>query len=239
MEAVLVAAALAGSITTVAGFGGGLLLVLTLAAVMDPAAALSLSAAALLLGSVHRLWLLRTSVDRRTAAVLALGIVPGTLLGAAVAASLPSSWLRLVLLATAIGALSVKLASMRIVLRPRRLLFTGAGIGVFGATGGGAGLFAGPLLLAGGLRGDRYVATMAAVSVTLNASRSVGYQVSGWLDGTLIPLAFGAAAAMMVGNLIGRAAARQLGERWRGHIETAIPFVALVLAVVGMVSGDG
>ena len=70
----------AGLITTVAGMGGGLLLLLVLAVISgDPVQALVVTSPALLLGNGHRLWRYRHDVDRATALPLARGAVPTAL----------------------------------------------------------------------------------------------------------------------------------------------------------------
>src|SRR5688500_17574585 len=81
----------AGALTTVSGMGGGLLVVFVLSLVIGPKAALVVSAAALLVGNVHRGWLYRADVDRDVVRRMLIGLVPGTLLGAWLAAGLPDN----------------------------------------------------------------------------------------------------------------------------------------------------
>ena len=229
---IALAGLLAGILSMVAGFGGGLVFVLALAAWMDPGRALTIAAGALLIGNGHRLFVLRRSLDRRTLAALAMGIVPATTLFAAYVSLLPTELLRIMLVATAAIALIAKLAFRRAPqISPLGFGVAGIGVGAFGATGGGAGFFAGPLLLAAGLRADAYVATMAGVGVCLNVSRSLGYSNGGWLDADAFTgMAIGA-IAMVIGNLIGRRLIGLMGERWRRRCIYAVPVAGIALSI--------
>ena len=81
---------LAGLLTTVAGMGGGLFLIVALGVTRGPHVALALSAPALLLANLHRAWLFRAHLDRGVASRLAAGAIPGAILGAVVMQSLVS-----------------------------------------------------------------------------------------------------------------------------------------------------
>src|SRR5690242_12751146 len=90
---------LAGALTTIAGQGGGLLLLLACALIVGPHKALAITAPALLLGNLHRSTLLRAHIARPIAARMIAGALPGALLGGLLAGSIPSWVLRGVLLA--------------------------------------------------------------------------------------------------------------------------------------------
>jgi hypothetical protein len=59
---------LAGVLTTVAGMGGGMMLVVVLSLVWDPRVALASTAPALLVGNAHRAYLYRAQVARQISA---------------------------------------------------------------------------------------------------------------------------------------------------------------------------
>ena len=73
----------AGLLTTVAGLGGGILMLLAVSLATDPKVALVATAPALLAGNLHRAFLFRGDVDRRVARAFALGAFPGSVLGGA------------------------------------------------------------------------------------------------------------------------------------------------------------
>lgn len=54
---------IAGALTTLAGLGGGLMLVGTLSLLYDPRLALAITAPALLVGNLHRATMYRTFID--------------------------------------------------------------------------------------------------------------------------------------------------------------------------------
>ena len=82
----------AGLITTLSGFGGGVLLVTCLALLWDPLTALTISSLALLGGNAQRLFLFRADVDWRFSLPVVLGVIPGALGGALLATNMPG-WL--------------------------------------------------------------------------------------------------------------------------------------------------
>ena len=87
-------ALLAGALTTVAGMGGGLLLIVALSALWDPRFALAVTGPALLLGNIHRFWLYRADLDRRAALRYLAGGVPGALVGGWALLAAPPALLR-------------------------------------------------------------------------------------------------------------------------------------------------
>ena len=89
----------AGALTTLAGQGGGLFLLLILAVLVGPKAALAITAPALLLGNLHRAVLFRKAIDRGVAARMMLGAVPGAFAGGLLAGALPEWTLQVMLVA--------------------------------------------------------------------------------------------------------------------------------------------
>ena len=91
----------AGALTTVAGMGGGMCLTLALSFLFDPRSALAITSPALLIGNIHRVWLFRKDVRWDVTWRFALGALPGALIGAIAAASLPGSVLSWLILGAA------------------------------------------------------------------------------------------------------------------------------------------
>ena len=84
----------AGVMTTLAGMGGGLMLLLALAALRDPHEALAMTAPALLIGNAHRAFMFRAHLRPSVSGRLVAGALPGAILGGVWALSLPGEWLR-------------------------------------------------------------------------------------------------------------------------------------------------
>ena len=80
---------MAGVVTTVAGLGGGMMLMLCLAMLIDPLSALVISAPALLVGNAHRVMMYRREIVWPLSGRLILGAVPGSFAGGLLAVSMP------------------------------------------------------------------------------------------------------------------------------------------------------
>jgi uncharacterized membrane protein YfcA len=234
MTLLLLLGVLAGALTTVAGLGGGLVLLLALAVLIGPKEALATSALALLVGNLHRLWLYRRHLAWDVAKPLLRGIVPGAFLGALFLVGVPG-WIVQVLMVAMVGlALARTFGGYTWVLPPRAMTASGVVIGGLTATAGGAALLAGPLLLASGLAGPAYLSTLALSSVGLHASRLVGYAIGGMYTLDVVGQAAVLAVAVMTGNLLGDRVRRHIGPRAQRALELGTPVVALALALAGI-----
>jgi uncharacterized protein len=229
---------LAGVLTTMAGLGGGILLLLGLSLVWGPAAALAATAPAMLLSNTHRLWLMRAEVDRPIAKAFAWGAVPGSLAGGFLVAWMPETVLRWLMLAMTAAALGRALGLFT--WRPRAAAMTSAGVGIgaISATAGGAGLMVGPLLMAAGLRGKQFVSTVAAAAVALHTGRVVAYGVGGMMTGETVLRAGLLTAALMGGNVLGLwLRDRVLNEQRAERLELGALLTCMGLSLVGIGQG--
>ncbi len=231
------AGVLAGVLTTVAGMGGGMLLVLALSLAWGPGAALASTAPALLFGNVHRAFLFRRAIDRRVASAFALGALPGSLAGGLAATAIPEGVLRWLMIG--MTALAVARAAGLVRFRPpaASLVPAAAGVGAASATTGGAGLLASPLLMATGLTGDAYVATGACAAVSMHVGRIAAYGAGGLFTRSIVLGAAVLAAAILAGNLLGRRLRRHVPAAASTRIELAALVGSAALAVVGVGRG--
>lgn len=224
----------AGILTTLAGQGGGLVLLLALAASMGPHAALAASTPALLFGNMHRAWLYRKSADRSLAWRALLGIVPGALVGGVLAARLPG----IVLQACMVG-LTV-LALLRQFVRPHwmlprwALVPVGVLVGVAAGGAGGAGVLVAPMFLASGLSGVNLVGTIAITAVALHAARVVSYGATGLFSADTARVALMLIPMIWVGNHLGDGIRRFLNESWERRIEYGTLVVCVLLSLAGI-----
>lgn len=225
---------LAGLITTLSGFGGGLLLVTALALLWDPLTALTLSSLALLFGNAQRLWLFRKDLDRALSMTVVLGAIPGAMTGALIATRAPVWILQLAIVVMTSVALLRLFAPGRFGI-PARYLGPGAcGVGLLSATTGGGGFLLGPLLLSAGVSGGRYIATGASAGTAIHTFRIAGYSTTGILDLALIHSVVVISLAILFGNLLGRRIRVHLGESRMRWIEYGAPVVCAVLALAGL-----
>lgn len=232
--AILLLGFIAGILTTLAGAGGGVFLIVTLSFVFGPHAALAASAPTLLVGNLHRLALYRHRVDRDIALRVVAGALPASLLAGALTVSLSDSVLRvlfgLVVVFSglrAFGALSW--TPSRALLAP-----SGALVGGISATSGGAGLLLAPLLLASGLTGERYIATSAAIAFATHVGRLVGYGSRGLLSHDVLVSAAIAMVAVVLGNLAGDKLRPLLDDRKTTLLEHGVLALSAALAVIGV-----
>ena len=223
----------AGALTTVAGMGGGLFLVLTLSLTHGPIAALGITSPALFLSNAHRAFLFRRLIEHRAVARFALGAVPAAILGALVAAKLPPFAVQCAMLALALFAVLRSLGVVRYAPGPRVFVPLSAMVGVLSAGAGAAGFLAGPLFMALGLSGATYVGTVALGAVVLHAARLVGYGAGGVLKPEYAPLSIALFVGLVLGNLAGKRLRVYLTPKSEASIELGALALAAALGVLG------
>jgi uncharacterized protein len=224
----------AGVVTTVAGMGGGMLLLLGLAALTDPLSALAVTAPALLVGNLHRVWLYRAKLSRPTAKALALGALPGAVVGGLAATQLPEMVLQTAMLLLAGLAVARAMGWLKWSPPAVATLPMGFVTGGITATSGGAGVLLGPFLLARGLVGPAYVGTMAVGAVAMHTGRLAAYGLGGIVDRRVILQGLGLALAIMVGNLAGDRLRLLLGEVGQKRVQLTVLVTLAALAVGGV-----
>ncbi|MEM9453591.1 MAG: sulfite exporter TauE/SafE family protein [Myxococcota bacterium] len=224
----------AGALTTVAGVGGGLVITLALAALWDPHAALAVTAPALLLGNVHRLWLFRRDVDRTVALRLAAPAVVGATAGGLVTAAVPDGPLRWLLLGVTALAFARECGWISPPGRGVWLVGGGLLVGVLTATTGGGGLLLAPLMLAAQLRGATFIATGALVASSIHVARLVTYGGTGLLGPAELPVALVTGLAILLGNTAGRRLRPRLGDRMCHQLTWIVLVGGLLLALLGL-----
>lgn len=224
---------LGGVLTTVTGVGGGMVALALLSLIMPPATALALSAAALTVGNAHRAALYAGAIDRQVARRFGVGLAAGALGGALVVTALPPAALHAALVVVALIAIARALKLFAWTPSPRALTGTGAVVGAVGASAGGAGVLVSPVLLAAGVRGDGYVATVAACALVLNGARAAGYALGGLYHPAMVPALLALTAALVAGNLIGRRLRAWVRGPWLDRLELAAPLVAVAVTLAG------
>jgi uncharacterized protein len=223
-----------GFLTTLSGLGGGLLLVTALSALWGPHQALPVTALALLVGNLHRFALYREHLRADIARPLLLGLVPGSAIGAFLVAGLPAALLQLAMLF--LVGLALARAAFGWTWRLPRLALAPAGgaVGVMAGTAGGAAVLTGPLLLASGIRGDQYMATMSLSAVAMHIARTAGYGAGGLVDPGIVAWAGFLGVSLVAGNVAGRAVRSRLGDRARAGCEHGVLAAAGLLAILGL-----
>ena len=225
---------LAGAITTVAGMGGGMLLLLALAAWWDPAMALAVTAPALLLGNAHRAFLFRREVQWPTALRFAGAAVPGAIIGGALAVSFPGWLIQGLMVVMTLLALAKGVGWIKVKPPQAALVPTGGVVGVLTGASGGAGILMAPVLLATGLVRDAYVGTVAVCAAMMHAGRIISYGAGGLITADTLLYAGLAAAGILGGNFVGRYLRRFTLSWPAGLIEHVTLASCVVVALLGI-----
>lgn len=225
---------LAGVLTTLTGMGGGLFLVVVVGLLLGPKEALVLTSATLLVSNAHRAYLMRSDLDRSVAFAVASGALPGALVGALLLPSIPESVIAFLLAGST--AIAILRARGHLKMAPRRGALTsfGAVIGAMAATSGGAGLLVAPLVMSTGLRGAKYVATVAVCAVAMHIGRVVGYGSVGLFHAESLPLMGFLLTGLIVGNLFGRRLRGKLTPAIESKLEIGALALTSSLSVLGL-----
>jgi uncharacterized membrane protein YfcA len=231
-------ALIAGTLDTVAGFGGVLLLLPILVLASDSRDAVLLSAIIPIGWNLVRIYFVRSWIHPRIALLFAAGIIPGAILGAWLFAGIEADLLR-----RAIGFLLILFGLYYIVRlymdvpelpRIRHAWFPVVGLvsGAVGAIlGGGHGPMQSAALSAAALAPREVVATNGVLGGITALARLAGYAFTGELHGALwIPGAIGLVAGS-IGAIIGI----RLSRRGKDSTLELIIGAALVLAGVRMI----
>lgn len=226
--------ALGGALTTIAGMGGGLFLVLSLSALLGPLAALAVTTPALLASNAHRAWLFRDAIDAGVVRRFALGAGPAALMGGLAAARVPPWAVQASMVCLAAVALGRALGWVRVAPRAGVFVPASAAVGFVAAASGGAGFLAGPLLLSVGLAGAPYVGTSAASAVVLHGARLLGYRAGGIVDVAHAPAAVALLVGLVLGNVAGKRLRGGLSSATERRLELGALVVCAALGVLGV-----
>ena len=221
----------AGLLTTVAGIGGGAVLLLGLSILWDPWRALATTAPALLVGNAHRASLFREAIDWRTAGILLAGALPASIVGGMFVDTVPASVLYGAMAAMVCLALLRSFGVLKITVPRKVMLPAGIFIGLITAGAGGGGVLVAPLLLAAGLTGAAYIGTGAVIATGMHIGRFTGYGLDGLVGLHTVVDALGLAAAITGGNLLGRFIRDRIAESATRRIEVGALFMGVGLAL--------
>lgn len=233
LPAALVLGVAAGTITTVAGFGGGMVLTLALAALLGPGPALVVAAPALAVGHAHRCWVYRREIDSVLARRFALAAAPGAVIGALLVAWVPESLLDLALVLAVILAVVQACGWIPRELGRRALAPGAFGVGFLAGSCGAGGVLLAPTLMSAGLAGRRFVATASVGALVIQLVRLATYGAAGLVGGQQLPLMLVAGVGLIAGNALGRRAALRLDEARTTLCTRAVLVIAIALAAYG------
>ncbi len=224
---------LAGILTTLAGQGGGLFLLLAISMLVGPHEALAITAPALLLGNLHRAVLFRKFIVRSVALRMILGAVPGAFLGGLLAGAMPAWVLQVMLVGLTLLSIARAMKWLRFDVPRWGLGPAALVIGAMTGTSGGAGVLFAPVLLSTGLSGPAYVGTLSTIAFATHAGRVVAYASNGLFTSALVVPTALVALAITIGNVLGEKVRKRLSERAQTRIEYGVLVVCVCVSVAG------
>ena len=238
-----VVAVLAGATAAIAGFGIGSLLTPLLAAQVGTGVAVAAVAIPHAVASALRAWRLRSAIDwpvlQRFGVLSALGGLAGGLLYARLGNRVLTTVLGLLLLATAVAALTG--GTTRWGPGGRRAHLLGVVSGLFGGVAGNQGGLRAAALLTFGLAPIAFVATSTMTGLLVDVARTPLYLVRA--GGSLLQAGdhiLSATAGVVVGTLLGERLLFGLSaDRFRRAIALLIGLVGVLLLMQVIGSGGG
>lgn len=214
--AAFVAAVLAGSIASIAGFGIGSVLTPLFAIALDTKLAVAAVSIPHVIGTALRFWMLRERIDRRVFLWFGLASAAGGLAGALLHTDASSRALSAVLggLLIFAGLSSLTGILERVHVGRRAAWIAGVLSGAFGGLVGNQGGIRSAALLAFDQRKETFVATATAVGLVVDAARMPIYLATEWdaLRRVWLLIAV-ATAGVVVGTVAGRGVLARVPDR--------------------------
>lgn len=228
----LLAGAFVGALVSgVCGFGGGVLILPLVVALVGPRVAVPLITFGLLFSNTTRFVLLWRHIEWRLVWHYASGGIIGAILGGILFTQLSAGFL-----SRSIGALLIVSVITRRwksgdILAGRLWVMTpvGAVVGFLSAVWGAVGPFAVPFFLATGLRKERFVATIAVGALFIHLAKSAVYGRYDLLPVSLIKTGLALGFMMIIGTWVGK----QLLTRTTPRVFLIL--VDVLLVVLGVV----
>ncbi len=172
---------------SVGGFAGGLLLTICLAPIIGVKESVPVSAVAMIVSNVARVWVFRKAVNWRAFAAVFSTALPGIVIGAIVYVKLPVHFVAAIL-----GVFLIATVPLRRYFSRRGfkvglsgLRAVGLPYGLIAGTTMGAGMMLAPFLLGVGLFGEQLIAVVAALGLGLNVTKTVVFGLSPLLTQSL------------------------------------------------------
>lgn len=232
-------ALLTSILSAVAGLGGGVILLLVIAQYVAPTTAIPIQGAIQLVSNGSRAALLRRSVSWPVVGWSSLLLLPGSLLGVAIATNVPEDAVRVVLalfvlgLAWRPGWLKLTPPSTTTIgtAPPRRramLLGLGGASGLLNSTVGASGPMTSPFFKAVTATHVAFVSTAAATQVAAHTSKLVAFTTGGWEIADHIDVIAVGIVGVVAGSWIGTLL---LGRITPSHLDVVFKVVLTALAI--------
>ena len=205
--ALIVLAAFATAVFhAVGGFAGGLLLAICLAPILGVKETVPVTATAMIVSNMNRVWAFRAAVDWRKFATVFGVALPCIVASAIVYIRLPVAAVALLLGAFLALSLPVRryMAAREFTVGPRGLAAAAVPYGLISGSTFGAGMMLAPFLLGAGLAGEPLLGTVAAIGFGLNLTKSAVFGLSPLLGPALMAKGVLIGLCTIPGTYLGR-----------------------------------
>jgi len=226
-----VAALLTSILSAIAGLGGGVILLMVIAQFVAPTVAIPIQGAIQLASNSSRAWFLRGDVAWGPVGWSSILLLPASLLGVAIATSLPDDAIRI-----ALALFVLVLAWRPDILKWRggqelpapALVTVGGASGLINTTVGASGPVTSPFFKAETATHVSFVATAAVAQVLAHVSKLIAFAADGWSARDHL----GVIAVGIVGVVIGsRVGTRLMGRFSEERLSQLFKLVLTALAV--------
>ncbi len=229
-----VAALLTSILSAVAGLGGGVILLLVIAQFVAPTTAIPIQGAIQLVSNGSRAAILRRSITWPVVGWSSVLLLPGSLLGVALATSIPEDAVR-VALAGFVLVLAWRPQWLKLTPGTRvaehsgpMLLGLGAATGLLNSTVGASGPVTSPFFKAVTATHVAFVATAAATQVAAHTAKLVAFTTGGWNIADHLSIIGVGIAGVVVGSWVGT---RLMGRLSTKHLDAVFKLVLTSLAI--------
>lgn len=229
----------AGVLSSVAGLGGGLVLIALLSIALTPQEVVALTAPVLMLGNLDRTLIYRRKIDRSILPWFLLGALPAAAFGAALLPHLPTNGLRLgmatLLLSFVLYNVVPHGLPSSFLVPDRAFVLVGIANGGLSSTIGGGGPVTAPFIHARGLLKGAFIGTESSCGLIVNLLKTAIFVASGLLLPQHFSLALASAITMAAGNRLGKVLLGRMSERFfEGLLFTLLAAIGARLAVQGL-----
>lgn len=235
LSLLLSGAFVAGVVSAIAGFGGGILYLPLVVALVGPREAVPLVTFGLVFSNLTRVTIHWKSIVWPLAARYIIGAIPGAALGAIIFVKLPADWI-----IKGIGAFLIASVVFLLIQRGNRPPLTrwgvfyllGAVVGFFSNMLGVSGPAAVPFFLATGIRKEAFIATLAIGALLMHLTGVATWSAFKIISSSTVTNGILMGAMMVVGTYAGSAMLKRFSSKVFMYVVQGLLVVIGVLFLV-------
>lgn len=196
------------------GLAGGILLAALLAPIIGVMPLVPVMSVTLLMSHLSRAWFNKRDFHRGVYLLIVVPAVPALIVSTNIYASLSAAWISGILGVVVLISLPYRHWAARKQFKTRKSVMAAAGF-MHGALTGvsiGPGMLLVPLMFGYGLTKEAFVATFAAIALTVNITRVGSFGAIGQLPWDFLLLGFLMGLLTIPGNFLGRMSLRKMGS---------------------------